>query len=80
MLRLRSWVEHRGEGLTTVAEFTVKEGQKVPFTLAWHPSTEPPPPGLDAEAAIRDAEALVARLVGPLPRTSTATARPWSAR
>jgi len=57
MMRLRSWEEHRGEGLSTVAEFTVKEGQKVPFTLAWHPSTEPPPAGLDAEGAIRDAGA-----------------------
>jgi GH15 family glucan-1,4-alpha-glucosidase len=56
-LRLRSWIEHRGEGFTTVADFTVKEGQKVPFTLAWHPSTEPPPPGLDAEGVIRDTDA-----------------------
>ena len=55
-LRLRSWVEHRGEGLTTVAEFTIKEGQKAPFTLAWHPSTEPAPPGLDAEELINDAD------------------------
>ncbi|MCA1686135.1 MAG: glycoside hydrolase family 15 protein, partial [Planctomycetia bacterium] len=56
MMRLRSWKEHRGQGMSTVAEFTVKEGQKVPFTLAWHPSTEAPPPGLDAVGAIRDAE------------------------
>ncbi len=56
MLRLRSWEEHHGEGLATVAEFTVKEGQKIPFTLAWHASNEPPPPGLDAEGAIREAE------------------------
>ncbi len=57
MLRLRSWEEHRGEGLSTVAEFTVKAGQKIPFTLTWHPSNESPPAGLDAEGAIRDAEA-----------------------
>ena len=36
-LRLRSWVPHRGEGLTTIADFTIKEGQKLPFTMAWHP-------------------------------------------
>jgi GH15 family glucan-1,4-alpha-glucosidase len=57
MLRLRSWVEHKGEGLKTVAEFTVRKGQKVPFTLAWHASTDPAPPGLDAEGAVRDADA-----------------------
>ena len=57
VMRLRSWAEHKGEGMSTVAEFTVKEGQKIPFTLAWHPSTDPPPAGLDAEGAIRDAEA-----------------------
>jgi GH15 family glucan-1,4-alpha-glucosidase len=56
-LRLRSWVEHRGERFTTVAEFLVKEGQKVPFTLAWHPSAEPAPPGLDAEGVVRDTDA-----------------------
>ena len=57
MLRLRSWVEHRGEGLKTVAEFVVKGGQKIPFTLAWHASTDPAPPGLDAEGVVRDADA-----------------------
>ncbi len=36
-LRLRSWVEHRGEGFATVADFVVREGQTAPFTLAWHP-------------------------------------------
>ncbi len=56
-MRLRSWVEHRGEGMSSVAEFTVKDGQKIPFTLAWHPSTDPAPPGLDAEGAIGDASA-----------------------
>jgi GH15 family glucan-1,4-alpha-glucosidase len=55
-LRLRSWVEHRGEGYATVADFIVKEGQKAPFTLAWHPSTERAPAGLDAEGVITDAD------------------------
>jgi GH15 family glucan-1,4-alpha-glucosidase len=55
-LRLRSWVEHRGEGYATVADFTVREGQKAPLTLAWHPSTEKAPPGLDAEGVIHDAD------------------------
>jgi GH15 family glucan-1,4-alpha-glucosidase len=55
-VRLRSWVEHHGEDYTTVAEFTVREGQKVPFTLSWHPSTEAAPAGLDAEGVIADAD------------------------
>jgi GH15 family glucan-1,4-alpha-glucosidase len=55
-LRLRSWVEHQGEGYATVADFTVKEGQKVPFTLAWHPSAGKAPAGLDAQGVIHDAD------------------------
>ena len=30
----------RGEGLSTVAEFTVGPGERVPFVLEWHPSHE----------------------------------------
>jgi GH15 family glucan-1,4-alpha-glucosidase len=56
-LQFRSWVEHQGENYQTVGRFVVKEGQKIPFALAWNPSTKPPPPGLDAEAAIREADA-----------------------
>jgi GH15 family glucan-1,4-alpha-glucosidase len=55
-LRLRSWVESKGEGYVTVANFLVRGGQKVPFTLAWHPSTMKAPAGLDAEGVIHDAD------------------------
>jgi len=37
-LVLRSPVETRGEGHSTVAEFTVSRGQRIPFSLAWYPS------------------------------------------
>ena len=47
-LCLRTPVETRGEGLTTVAEFEVVPGDRVPFVLTWHPSHEPPPEPLDA--------------------------------
>jgi GH15 family glucan-1,4-alpha-glucosidase len=57
MLRLRPAVEHHGEGMKTVAEFPVSAGQRVPMTLAWHPSYEPPPPEVAAEAAIERADA-----------------------
>ena len=37
-LVLRTPVETHGEGHSTVAEFTVRRGQRVPFSLAWYPS------------------------------------------
>ncbi len=37
-LSLWSRVRTRGEGLSTVAEFEVGEGERVPFLLLWHPS------------------------------------------
>jgi GH15 family glucan-1,4-alpha-glucosidase len=51
-LVLHTPVELRGEGLTSVAEFTVSEGQKVPFVLLWHPSHEKTPEIDDAEDII----------------------------
>jgi GH15 family glucan-1,4-alpha-glucosidase len=53
-LCFRSEVDHRGENLRTVAEFTVSKGDRVPFTLTWYPSNEDPPDAIDAEAALRD--------------------------
>ena len=43
--KLRLWtnVQLRGEGLTTVSDFTVAKGQSFFFDLAWHPSNEPAP-------------------------------------
>jgi GH15 family glucan-1,4-alpha-glucosidase len=37
---------------------SVKKGERVPFVLSWHPSEEPPPPPLDARAALADTERL----------------------
>jgi len=45
-------VDLESEDLTTVADFTVTEGQRYPFTLVWYPSHEEPPPPLDAWYAI----------------------------
>jgi GH15 family glucan-1,4-alpha-glucosidase len=42
-LELRTPVELRGEGLKTVATFTVAKGDQVPFLLTWHPSQEKAP-------------------------------------
>jgi GH15 family glucan-1,4-alpha-glucosidase len=40
----RTPIQTEGRGLTTVAEFAVERGQKVPFLLSWHPSCDPAPP------------------------------------
>jgi GH15 family glucan-1,4-alpha-glucosidase len=47
-------VETRGEDLTTVAEFCVREGQHVPFVLSWYQSHEHPPRPVDADYSIAD--------------------------
>jgi GH15 family glucan-1,4-alpha-glucosidase len=51
-LRLRTSVTPRGEDFRTVAEFTVRAGERVPFMLSWHPSHLAPPPAVDIEEAI----------------------------
>ncbi len=51
-LTLATPVELRGEGMKTVAEFTVEAGQDVPFVLTWSPSFKPVPDAADARATI----------------------------
>ncbi|MBM7112783.1 glycoside hydrolase family 15 protein [Archangium primigenium] len=53
-LSLFTPVAVHGHHLTTVADFTVSEGQSVPFVLRWHPSHEPAPPPLDGLEAVED--------------------------
>jgi len=55
-LVVRTPVELRGENMTTVAEFVVRKGDRVPFTLTWFPSNERAPKALSAEHALRDTE------------------------
>jgi GH15 family glucan-1,4-alpha-glucosidase len=57
MVVLRSPVEMRGEDLTTVAEFTVGEGESVPFVMTYGPSHLPVPGPIDPEQALQDTEA-----------------------
>ncbi len=56
-LVLDAAVPTHGEGFTTVADFQVHPGQRIPFTLMWHSSHEPSPRPVDAEAALTDAQA-----------------------
>ena len=55
-LNLRTDVEIHGQDLSTVAEFTVAEGERKRFVLAWHPSHERPPEAVDAERALTHTE------------------------
>jgi GH15 family glucan-1,4-alpha-glucosidase len=55
-LCLRTPVETHGENLTTVAEFTVAEGERVPFVLTWYPSNEPAPREIEADRALEQTE------------------------
>ncbi len=50
---LRTPVATRGAGMTTVADFVVAPGDRVPFVLAWHPSHVTAPDSVDAERALR---------------------------
>jgi GH15 family glucan-1,4-alpha-glucosidase len=55
-LRLRTPVELVGRDLRTIAEFTVGEGERVPFVMAWYRSHEPEPPALDAVTCVTETE------------------------
>jgi GH15 family glucan-1,4-alpha-glucosidase len=50
-------VDAHGKDLRTVADFTVTERERYPFTLVWHPSHEDPPPPLDSYYAVHLTEA-----------------------
>src|SRR5690606_21990383 len=41
-VELHTTVPFPGEGMTSVAEFVVRKGEAVPFTLSYHPSHEVP--------------------------------------
>lgn len=46
----------RGEGLSTVAEVTIRAGERLPFVLTWHRSHEPPPESIDPCEAVETSE------------------------
>jgi GH15 family glucan-1,4-alpha-glucosidase len=53
---LHTPVPLRGEDLTTVAEFTIAEGESVPFVLTWYPSHEPEPATIDPAATLEETD------------------------
>lgn len=63
-LILRSCVPHHGENLHTVADFTVAEGERLPFELAWFPTYGDKPDPSDLEESLRKTESWWARWCG----------------
>jgi GH15 family glucan-1,4-alpha-glucosidase len=55
-LTLSTPVDVHGEDMTTVSEFVVAPGERIPFVLTWYPSHEPPPPAVDPELALTETE------------------------
>jgi GH15 family glucan-1,4-alpha-glucosidase len=47
----------RGEELSTLADFQISKGQRLPFVLIWHPSHEPASDSLDPEKMLQETEA-----------------------
>jgi GH15 family glucan-1,4-alpha-glucosidase len=55
-LCFRTPAQTRGEDMRTVSEFSVDEGERVPFVLTWFPSHEDVPEAIDPEQALADTE------------------------
>lgn len=53
---VRSGVPLRGEGLTTVAELEVHEGDRVPFDLSWTATHDPEPSAIDPRRCLEETE------------------------
>jgi GH15 family glucan-1,4-alpha-glucosidase len=56
MLHLRTPIEIRGEGLTTIGDFAVSAGQRVPLVLTYVPSHLPLPKPVDADEELQSTE------------------------
>ena len=55
-IRLRTGVELSGADYRTVGEFSVTEGQRETFEIAWHPAHQPEPRELDVIGALAETE------------------------
>jgi GH15 family glucan-1,4-alpha-glucosidase len=63
-LCVRTPVELRGENMRTLGEFTVRTGDRVPFTLTWFASHGEWPDAIDPEHALGDTESYWADWAG----------------
>jgi glucoamylase len=64
MVVLRTPVRLRGQDMRTVSEFTVAEGQTVPFVLSYGPSHKPVPSAVDPLASLASTQAYWADFIG----------------
>jgi GH15 family glucan-1,4-alpha-glucosidase len=53
---LRTPVQTRGRGLSTVATFTIRAGDRLPFVLSWYPSNGSPPAHRDPYESLDSTE------------------------
>ena len=56
LIAIRADVPLRGEGLTTVSDFEVAQGDRVSFVMTWGPSHLPPPEAIDPAEALAKTE------------------------
>ena len=56
MIRLRSDVALEGHNFKTEAQFTVHEGERIKFDMAWYPSHRSAPARADVEGSIQETE------------------------
>ena len=56
LIRLRTPVALSGKDLRTTADFTIRAGERVPFTLSWQPSHLPPQSAQRASEDARETE------------------------
>jgi len=56
LVRLMSAVPMRGEDWETIADFTMRKGDRVSFVMSWAPSHEPEMPHVDPERALSATE------------------------
>ena len=56
-LQLETAIVLHGRGLSSVADFEVRTGERIPFSLTWYPSHEEPRPARDPRQTLADTEA-----------------------
>ena len=64
--------------MTTVSEFTIRPGERIPFVLTWFPSHEALPEAVDPELALAETEEYWLEWAGRAATRATITRRSTS--
>ncbi len=80
MVRLASAVPIHGEHFTTVSDFAVEPGQRLPFALTWYQSYQAEPDPIDPERCLRGHRRLLDRVGVALQLSRAAPRRRSSGR